>query len=62
MHHSYSPQLSYSQINVATTTNAPAAKCDLKSVISFLQEKVRSAAETHARMSKVCTEHLKKDN
>ena len=42
---------------MAATIDAP-AKCELRSVIRFLQAEGRSAAEIHCRMSKVYGENF----
>ena len=47
-------------MNVATTIDAP-AKCELQSVIRFLQAEGRSAAEIHRRMSKVYGDNFMSD-
>ena len=45
---------------MAATIDAP-AKCELQSVIRFLQAEGRSAAEIHHRMSKVYSENFMSD-
>ena len=47
-------------MNMAATIDAP-AKCELRSVIHFLQAEGRSAAEIHHRMSKVYGENFMSD-
>ena len=47
-------------MNMAATIDAP-AKCELRSVIRFLQAEGRSAAEIHRRMSKVYGENFMSD-
>ncbi len=47
-------------MNMATTIDAP-AKCELRSVIRFLQAEGRSVAEIHRRMSKVYGEKFISD-
>ena len=46
----------YGNVNMAATIDAP-AKCELQSVIRFLQAEGRSAAEIHRRLSKVYGEN-----
>ena len=50
----------YGHVNMAATIDAP-AKCELRSVIRFLQGEGRSAAEIHRRMSKVYGENCMSD-
>ena len=50
----------YGHVNMAATIDAP-AKCELRSVIRFLQAEGRSAAEIHRRMSKVYGENFMSD-
>ena len=47
-------------MNMAATIDAP-AKCELRSVIHFLQAEGHSAAEIHRRMSKVYGENFMSD-
>jgi len=47
-------------VKMAATIDAP-AKCELRSVIHFLQAEGRSAAEIHRRMSKVHGENFMND-
>ena len=47
-------------MNMAATIDA-SAKCELRSVIHFLQAEGRSAAEIHRRMSKVYSENFMSD-
>ena len=47
-------------MNMAATIDAP-AKCELRSVIRFLQAEGHSAAEIHRRMSKVYGENFLSD-
>ena len=47
-------------MNMAATIDAP-AKCELQSVIHFLQAEGHSAAEIHRRMSKVHGENFMSD-
>ena len=47
-------------MKMAATIDAP-AKCELRSVIRFLQAEGRSAAEIHSRMSKVYGENFISD-
>ena len=47
-------------MNMAATIDAP-TKCELRSVILFLQAEGRSAAEFHRRMSKVYGENFMSD-
>ena len=47
-------------MNMVATIDAP-AKCELRSVIRFLQAEGRSAAEIHRRMSKVYGENFMRD-
>ena len=50
----------YGHVNVAAMIDAP-AKCELRSIIRFLQAEGHSAAEIHCRMSKVYGENFMSD-
>ena len=52
--------LCYTRNNMAATINSP-AKCELRSVIRFLQAEGNSATEIHRRMCQVYGEGLMSD-